>query len=101
MKKSYIDTFAEQQRILILQFLNEDTDGKLNNALLQKALESFGHNITLDKVNTECAWLEDQGFVEVEKIGDGMSLVSITEAGLDIVMRRRVVPGIDRPIRGF
>lgn len=100
MHKAFQDRLNEQQRILILQLLNEDSDYELNNQLLQKGLEMFGHNISLDKVNTEVAWLEEQGCVTTEGVG-AMTLVTLTAKGIDVAMSRSHVPGIDRPIRGF
>ena len=63
-----VNIFAEQQRVLILQLLNEDSDCCLNEQMLQKGLEMFGHNVSLDKVRTEVAWLEEQGCVTTEDV---------------------------------
>lgn len=93
--------FAEQQRILILQLLNEDSDCCLNEQMLQKGLLMFGHNVSLDKVKTEVAWLKEQGCVTTEVVGPSVILVKLTERGLDVVNQRAVIPGIDRPIKGI
>lgn len=100
MAKGFKDVFAEQQRILILQLLEKDSDHTVNNVLLQKGLEYVGHNISLDKVNTECAWLEEQGLVKVKVLNEDLSLVTATRTGIDVVLSRRVVPGVDMPIEG-
>ncbi len=101
MHKGLQDRLTEQQRIVILQLLNEDTDGCLNNQILQKGLEIFGHNISLNKIDTECAWLEEQGCVEIELLDSksNMKLVTITQRGIDVVLRRSTIPGIDKPIK--
>ena len=101
MSKRFVNVFAEQQRILILQLLESDVDGCLNNQLLQKGLEEFGHNISLDKVNTECAWLEEQGCVETRVLNEDLVIVTITDVGIDVVKRRRRIPGIDLPVKGI
>lgn len=101
MNKNFRNVFTEQQRVIILQLLAADNDCSLNNRLLQKGLGMFGHNITIDKINTECMWLQDQGLVEVEEVSPDISVINLTEAGLDVVERRRVVPGIDMPVRGI
>ncbi|MBO4393763.1 MAG: hypothetical protein J5800_05415 [Spirochaetales bacterium] len=101
MSKRFVNVFAEQQRILILQLLESDVDGSINNLLLQRGLEEFGHNISLDKVNTECAWLEEQGCVEIRPLNEEMNLVTITDVGIDVVNRRRRIPGIDLPVKGI
>ncbi|MBQ7644120.1 MAG: hypothetical protein IJS84_03750 [Spirochaetales bacterium] len=101
MANRFVNVFAEQQRIIILQMLNSDIDGCINNQLLRRGLETFGHNVSLDKVNTECAWLEDQGCVEVRILNDELRLVTITGVGIDVVNRRRKIPGIDLPVKGI
>lgn len=101
MNKNFRNVFTEQQRVIILQLLAADNDCSLNNRLLQKGLEMFGHRITIDKVNTECSWLQDQGLVEVEEVSPDISVINLTEAGLDVVEKRRVVPGVDIPVRGI
>ena len=100
MIKGLQDRFNEQQRVLILQLLNEDNYCQLNNQMLQKGLEMFGHNVSLDKVNTEVAWLEEQGCVTTQEMGS-MILVSLTTKGVDVAMSRSHIPGIDRPVKGF
>lgn len=103
MAKRFVDVFAEQQRVIILQMLNEDNDCKLNNLIIQKGLAAFGHNVSLDKVNTECAWLEEQSLVSIEDLDCRVKIITITQAGLDVANGSRIVPGIDRPvtIKGF
>lgn len=102
MKKKIRDVWAEQQRVIILQLLANDADCRLNNRLLQKGLEMCGHNISIDKVDCELAWLEDKGLVEVEERPEAdLSICTLTESGLDVVKRRRVLPGVDMPIKGL
>lgn len=100
MKKGLLEMYAEQQRVIILQLLNEDADCCLNMQLLQKGLEMFGHAVSMDKVRIEVAWLEEAGCVTTEE-EESITLVSLTEKGLDVVQRRTIVPGIDRPLRGI
>lgn len=101
MGKTLETILAEQQRILILQLLNEDSDCCLNEQMLQKGLEMFGHKVSLDKVRTEVAWLKEQGCVTIEAVSRSVTLVTLTDRGLDVVNQRSVIPGIDRPVRGL
>lgn len=101
MDRTLVNIFAEQQRVIILQLLNEDSDCCLNEQMLQRGLEMFGHNVSLDKVRTEVAWLEEQGCVTTETVGPSVTLVTLTDRGLDVVNQRAVVPGIDRPVKGI
>ena len=96
-----VNILAEQQRILILQLLNEDSDCCLNEQMLQKGLGMFGHNVSLDKVRTEVAWLEEQGCVTTEDVNHSVTLVTLTDRGLDVVNQRAVIPGIDKPVKGI
>lgn len=96
-----VNILAEQQRILILQLLNEDSDCCLNEQMLQKGLAMFGHNVSLDKIKTEVSWLEEQGCVTTDAVSHSVVLVRLTDRGLDVVSQRAVVPGIDRPVRGL
>lgn len=96
-----VNILAEQQRILILQMLNEDSDCRLNEQMLQKGLGMFGHNVSLDKVKTEVAWLEEQGCVTTDTVSPSVILVTLTDRGMDVVNQRTVIPGIDRPVRGL
>lgn len=90
---------SEDRRLVILRFLNEDTDYTLNTSILQAALGQVGHNCSRAQVETECAWLQEQGLVSVSSVGN-VTVVKLTGRGQDVVEGRARVPGVKRPRAG-
>lgn len=93
------EVFSQDRRLVILRLLAEDLDHKLNTSVLQDALELIGHGCSRDCVETECAWLEEQGLAAVEKVGkgDAVTVVRLTGRGQDVAEGRATVPGVKRP----
>ena len=58
------------QRLVILRSLREMAGYSANESILDSCLEAYGHNISRDAVRTHLRWLEEQGLVSVEKIGE-------------------------------
>ncbi|MEG2140817.1 MAG: ArsR family transcriptional regulator [Bilophila sp.] len=96
MDKTFITLQAENRRCAFLRFLAEDPDYALNTSLLQSALEAIGHGVSRDQVNTDAAWLEEQGLVSREDLG-GIVVVTLTQRGSDVAAGRATVPGVKRP----
>lgn len=90
--------FIESRRLAILRFLREGAGYELNTSILQSALDAAGLNSSRDAVESECAWLEDQGLVSVERL-DGASIVVVrlTVRGLDVANGIVEHPGVDKP----
>lgn len=88
--------FLEDRRLAILRFLSEDKGYSLNTAMLQEALRAIGHNVSRDEVETQAAWLTEQGLVEVEKVGP-VTVAKLTPRGLDCASGAACVPGVKRP----
>lgn len=86
----------EDRRLVILQLLVESPGYKANQYLLQTALDSFGHEVSIDLVRTDLAWLAEQRLVHLEEIG-GQFMPSITARGLDVARGRALHPGVKRP----
>ncbi len=99
-RKTFAQLQAETRRCAFLRFLSEDVDYAMNTSLLQSALAEIGHGVSRDQVNTDAAWLEEQGLTTCEDIG-GIVVVKITQRGLDVAEGRVVVPGVKRPGPGF
>lgn len=93
---SFADLLSQDRRLVILRFLNEDTDRTLNTSILQDALDRVGHGCSRDCVETECSWLAEQGLVEAEKIGP-VTVVRLTGRGQDVAEGKATVPGVKRP----
>lgn len=98
MKKLFKDVFAEQQRIIMIQAMEQDSDYSLNDQLLQKVLEMFGHSISIDRIDSHLRFLEDCDVVTIENLGHGMLVAKLTQRGCDVARGRARVDGVDRPI---
>ena len=93
---SFSDIVSRDRRLVILRFLNEDVDRTLNTSILNDALDQIGHGCSRDCVETECAWLSEQGLVVVESVGP-VNVVRLTGRGQDVAEGRATVPGVKRP----
>ncbi|WP_422371332.1 hypothetical protein [Hoeflea sp.] len=90
---------AEDARLVILKELARQTNGSLNEAILQKVLEAFGHMRSRDWVRTQLRKLEELNAVTLVTAGSVM-IASLKQAGLDHVERRSVIEGVARPSLG-
>lgn len=93
---NFADLLAQDRRLVILRFLAEDQDRTLNTSILQDALDQVGHGCSRDCVETECAWLAEQGLVTTERVGP-VTVVTLTGRGQDVAEGRSTVPGVKRP----
>lgn len=83
-------------RLVILRELNKQTDGRLNEALLTKTLDAFGHNRSREWVRTQLHKLAELGAVKVTEVSSIM-VAAITRSGIDHVERRAIIEGVARP----
>lgn len=83
-------------RLIILRELNRQTDGRLNEVLLTKTLDTFGHNRSREWVRTQLRKLAELGAVKVTEAGSIM-VAAITRSGIDHVERRAIIEGVARP----
>lgn len=93
---SYRVAIDEDQRLKILQALAADSEYTQNEDILRAALKYAGHNISGDKLLTELNWLEEQGLIIIEKIGE-LALAKITRRGLDVAGGATTAPGVAKP----
>lgn len=93
---SYQEHLVEDARLVILRELAAQLDGRLNEALMQRALDAFGHNRSREWVRTQLRFLGDLGAVRLAEAGSVL-IASITRTGLDHVQRRSVLEGVARP----
>lgn len=97
MKK---DLFRPNQRIIILQGLEQDNDYSLSNEMLQRLLNMYGHGLGINEVNSLIDWLALKGLVTKEEIGNSLLLTKLTRTGLDVARGLVRMEGIDRPLPG-
>lgn len=93
---SYTKLLDEDRRLTILQLLAESSGYKANQYLVQSALDTFGHEVSMDRVKGDFAWLAEQGLVIVGELGD-VQIPQLTARGLDVSQGRATHPGVKRP----
>lgn len=93
---TYAERIAQQQRLLLLQALQQDNDYTVSDLMLQAWLDECGMALSRDKLRTELQWLMDQGVLELECSG-ALYIAKLTGRGLDIAEGRATNPGIARP----
>lgn len=84
----------EYHRRAILSLLLYDADYRLSLDMLELVLDAAGHNLTRDQIETEAAWLDEQGYVTRERPAMGLVVVALTDRGLEIARGKARVPGI-------
>lgn len=87
---------AEEARLVILDQLAGQTDGRLGDLLLQRALDAYGFRRDRDWVKTQLVKLEALGAVTLTEV-DTMVIARIERAGRDHLDGRAVIAGITRP----
>jgi len=92
----YDSFMAEDARLVILKELARQTSGSLNETILQKVLETFGHTRSREWVRTQLRKLEELGAIALVPAGTVM-IASLRQAGLDHVERRSLIDGVARP----
>lgn len=90
---------AEDARLVILKALAQEQNNTLNEAILTKVLETFGHTRSREWVRTQILKLQELGAVKTMEAGT-VVIASLTQSGLDHVERRSVISGIARPSIG-
>ncbi len=96
MSKTYQEICTEDRRLVILRFLAEEPDYRMNTSLLQDALDTVGHRESRDVIAADAAWLRDMGLVTHERLGPVL-VIKLTARGLDAATGRAIVPGVKRP----
>ena len=87
---------AEDVRRIVLEELARQPDYTLNDDLLLRVLETFGHKKPRDYLRGELDWLARAGAATLTDVG-GIVIAVLTERGLEHVERRRVLPGVAKP----
>lgn len=96
MKNNYEKHLTESARLTILKALNDETDLRMNDALLATVLDVFGFRKSRDWVCTQLRRLEELDAVTIDEIGTVM-VATLTQAGLDHIERRALIEGIAAP----
>jgi hypothetical protein len=83
-------------RLIILRELVAQPDYRLNETLLLRVLETFGHRRSRDYLRDQLRWLDEMGAVTLTEAGTVL-IAELTRRGRDHVERRTVIEGIARP----
>ncbi|PWG62845.1 VpaChn25_0724 family phage protein [Spiribacter halobius] len=96
---SFSEHAARDQRLVILQALEEDAGYSHNEHVLRSVLRAFGHAVSRDALRSQLAWLAEQGLIELEE-SSGVQVASLTPRGEDVATGAARVPGVARPRPG-
>ena len=96
MSENFDEYLTADARLVMLRELNQQIDGRLNEVLLTKALDTFGHNRSREWVRTQLRKLQELGAVKVTEAGS-ILVAAITRAGIDHIERRSIIEGVARP----
>jgi Fe2+ or Zn2+ uptake regulation protein len=90
--------FLPLRRIIILQGIEQSPGRELSNEMLQRLLKSQCHSCSIAEVNEQINWLENRGYVKVERLGDsGFIIAHITRPGIDVAQGNTRAEGIEAP----
>lgn len=94
MKTDFSTHLTEDRRLVVLRVLAESSGYTANEFILQQMLEQFGHVVSIDRVRTDLAWLQEQ---QMLTIGDVADVQIARRAARTWPQAASVVPGIKRP----
>lgn len=94
------EIFDADRRLVMLRVLAETQGYSANDSILNDVLFSYGHSLSRDAVRGHMRWLEDQGLIMVQKIGERTLVATISERGVDVARGRAFVDGVKRPSPG-
>lgn len=86
-------------RLVILKELANQADGRLNEVVLVRVLDVFGHRRSRDWVAEQLDWLANKGAVELSRAGTVL-VAQVTRTGMDHVERRAFIEGVNKPSLG-
>lgn len=90
------DVINEHERLSLLMALNAMSSYRNNDSILQEACAQYGHDMSRDRVKSHLAWLEEQGAVTTDKVGNYL-VAELTSRGQDAAQGRARIPGVKRP----
>jgi len=84
----------QDQRLVILQVLNQDVGFSHNQFVLQEALKQLGHSISQDLVTTQLHWLQEQNLITL--ITADTLVAKLTSRGKDVADGVAVSAGVKK-----
>lgn len=96
MMTKFADVETEDRRLVLLRGLAAAAQYRANAYLLRRYVESVGHTASAAVIETDIAWLAEQGLVD-RRVTQGVTVATLTTRGLDVADGAAVVPGVARP----
>lgn len=96
---SYDAYMTGDARLVMLKELAKVPGGGLNETVLVKVLDVFGHTRSRDWVAEQMTWLAEKGAVEISRAGTVL-VARITRTGVEHLERRALIEGINPPSMG-
>lgn len=94
---NYSEEMTGFARLYVLRELAKQTDGRLNDLMLHRALDMYGIRRDRDWVRTQLRKLEALGAIELTVAGE-VFVAHILRAGRDHLDERSVIEGVTRPV---
>ena len=96
---NYSEVVTMDQRLVVLQVLQQDAAGSCNENVLRAALGMAGHRkLSSLRMRDLLSWLAGQELVALEERA-GLMLARITDRGEDVALGGSSVPGVAAPGR--
>ncbi len=96
---NFDDFQTADRRLVLLKALESAAQYRANALLLRRYCDAVGHATSAARIETDLAWLAEQGLVGYEQV-QGVTVVTLTARGLDAAQGRAVVPGVAKPQPG-
>ena len=93
---NYAEFQTEDRRLVILRALENAAQYRANAYLLRRFCDSVGHAVSADRMESDLAWLAEQGLASRE-VTQGVTVLTLTQRGLDVAAGRAACPGVARP----
>jgi hypothetical protein len=87
---------AEDVRRIMLETLAREPGVTLNENLIGRVLEGYGHRKPADYVRGELEWLDRAHALALTEVG-GLLIAKLLTKGLEHVERRALIPGVAKP----
>lgn len=97
---SQSDAVAPDARLRILQALAKEMDHRSNDRMLVNVLDAWGYRRSPDYVRAQVHKLQEVGGVTIVTDNEHVLICEITQAGLQHVARRAMLPAVRRPEPG-
>lgn len=97
---SFAEFQSADRRLVLLRALEAAAQYRANSILLRRYCDTVGHVVSADAIETDLAWLGEQGLVSLEHV-QGLTIATLSERGADVAHGRANQPGVARPQPGY